>query len=99
MSKFAATMNKGFALTFDNGYSISVQWGPNNYCGFRDLKAGFFGPMKTPDGIWRSETAEIQILDNNDNAVTNKFVATNDDVAGWLSSDEIAAIIAKVAAA
>ena len=32
MSKFVATRNKGFAMTFDNNYTISVQWGTENYC-------------------------------------------------------------------
>ena len=30
--KFVATRNKGFAMTFDNNYTISVQWGTENYC-------------------------------------------------------------------
>lgn len=32
MGRFAATENKGFCMTFDNGYSISCQWGAVNYC-------------------------------------------------------------------
>jgi hypothetical protein len=29
---FKITMGKGFHITFKNGYTISVQWGPGNYC-------------------------------------------------------------------
>ena len=36
MSKFIATRNKGFRMGFDNGFEISVQWGPGNYCAKRD---------------------------------------------------------------
>ena len=31
MSKFVSTFNKGFNMTFENGISISVQWGVGNY--------------------------------------------------------------------
>ena len=31
MSKFTATNNKGFQMKFENGFAISVQWGPGNY--------------------------------------------------------------------
>ena len=31
-ANFQATTNKGFRMTFDNGFSISVQWGSMNYC-------------------------------------------------------------------
>jgi hypothetical protein len=26
------TAGKGFQITFANGYTVSVQWGPGNYC-------------------------------------------------------------------
>ena len=29
---FIATQNKGFRMKFENGFSISVQWGAENYC-------------------------------------------------------------------
>ena len=31
MSEFISTLNKGFRLTFDSGWEISVQWGYGNY--------------------------------------------------------------------
>jgi hypothetical protein len=30
---FKSCENKGFQITFENGCTISVQWGPYNYCG------------------------------------------------------------------
>ena len=44
MSKFNSTHNKGFRMTFENGFSISVQWGPGNYCERKD--ADSHAPMK-----------------------------------------------------
>ena len=31
-SRFTSGYIKGFRMTFENGYSISVQWGVGNYC-------------------------------------------------------------------
>lgn len=33
---FRITSGKGFHVTFPNGYTVSVQWGPGNYCATRD---------------------------------------------------------------
>ena len=32
MKKFISTERKGFKMTFDNGLTVSVQWGDCNYC-------------------------------------------------------------------
>jgi hypothetical protein len=32
MSNFKSTNNKGFQMTFENGWTISVQFGYGNYC-------------------------------------------------------------------
>jgi hypothetical protein len=32
MSNFKSTENKGFQMTFENGWTISVQFGYGNYC-------------------------------------------------------------------
>ena len=37
MSKFVNNNGKGFGMTFDNGFTISVQWGKGNYSSNRDL--------------------------------------------------------------
>ena len=45
MSEFLITRNKGFRITFENGFAISVQWGPENYCERKD-HTDFNQPMK-----------------------------------------------------
>ena len=65
MSKFVATRNKGFRIGFNNGFEISVQWGPENYCERRD-HTDFDKPQK--ERFWESRSAEIAVID------TNKFV-------------------------
>ena len=44
---FVATKNTGFAMTFDNGFTISVQWGTINYCEKKNLGAAGDEEMKT----------------------------------------------------
>ncbi len=37
---FRITGKKGFHITFDNGWTVSVQFGPGNYCDNYDLRVG-----------------------------------------------------------
>ena len=84
MSKFVSTQNKGFNMTFENGISISVQWGVGNYCNRKN--DGEFGlPMK--DEFWEATSAEIMIRKSKEDKVD---LGTGDMVAGWLSSDQVA---------
>jgi len=79
---------KGYHMTFKNGYCISVQFGPGNYCERQD--ADFEAPLKTlkNNDSWRSETAEV--------AIFNPDGTFDGDVQGWLSTDEVANLIRKV---
>ena len=84
MSKFVSTQNKGFNMTFENGISISVQWGVGNYCNRKN--DGEFGlPMK--DEFWEATSAEIMIKRNKGGEIN---LGNGDIVAGWLSSDQVA---------
>ena len=87
---FVATKNTGFAMTFDNGFTISVQWGTINYCEKKNLGADGDEEMKTKR--WESTTAEIAVF--NDTGIVP--VGKSDDVIGWCSADEVAKVIAIV---
>ena len=52
--------NKGFHLDLPNGVTVSVQWGPGNYCDPDVSNAGFNAPREAMDGDdhWGSNTAE-----------------------------------------
>jgi hypothetical protein len=54
---FKATENKGFQITFNNGYTISVQFGKGNYCDNR-LK-------ENSDFITSCKNAEVAIWNEN----------------------------------
>ena len=93
MSKFLATRNKGFRMTFENGFAISVQWGPGNYCEKKD--EDFDKPMD--ERFWESCSAEIAVIDTNNNIQENSSVGMislgRDTVEGWVSADQVAKVI------
>ena len=89
---FIATENKGFGMTFDNGFTISIQWGTMNYCEKKNLMAEYKGEIKEP--IWESKSAEIAVFDTEGEIVP---LEVYDQVKGWLTPNEVAKVIAIVA--
>ena len=92
--KFVATQNKGFGITFQNGFTISVQWGIENYCEHRST---YFSdtddkdlPNPKEENRWESRNAEIAVFDKDGEIVS---AGEHDDVIGWLTPDEVAKII------
>ena len=77
-----ANNGHGFTLTFANGFSVSVQHGRGNYCGNRWLPEGAH--------LERCRTAEVQVFTpHGDPDGTER---------GYLNADQVAAVIAEVAA-
>ena len=75
--------NTGFQMTFENGWTVSVQWGPGNYISDR----GHNG---------MSEDAEIAAWDKDGNWYY--FEDQNDNVKGWVSADEVSRFMSWIAA-
>ena len=96
MSKFVATRNKGFAMTFDNLFTISVQWGPENYCEKRNTTITPVDPME--HNRWDSLSAEIAVFWNNGIMIPISSDGV-DDVIGWLDTEDVAKVIAIVSSA
>ncbi len=88
---FTITDSKGFHIEFENGLSVSVQFGRGNYCDNRTAE---------PDelkGDIKSETAEIAVFNANGNWMTKQFLPKNNgDVMGYLSADNVADLIIAV---
>ena len=93
MSKFTSSHNKGFRMTFGNGFSISVQWGVGNYCEKRD---GGEWNEATKHDYWDSNSAEIAVFDNNGGFVA---IGNDDVVIGWVQADNVAKCITIVQSA
>lgn len=94
---FKITMNKGFQLTFDNGYTISVQFGHGNYC--ENYSNTEYYPCNK-EIIVTSADAEIAIWHENDGEfITDKVLADMgypeifDAVKGYVSANDVAKII------
>lgn len=88
--KFVSTMRKGFQMTFENGYTASVQWGAGNYCDnhFPDDIDDFYCKRDM-----ESDTAEVAVFYNGDFADIAEFLhedACHDGtVCGYLSPEEV----------
>lgn len=103
---FRITCGKGLQMTFANGWGVSVQFGPGNYT---DCEGGRFGDFRAPGkraaegGIWAASSAEVAVFVPEARAtegVCGHFlsrITSCDDVAGWVSPDNVAALLATVA--
>jgi hypothetical protein len=92
---FSASDNQGFQLTFANGNTVSVQFGPGNYCNPEHplgRGAGHDAPMKA-EGAWKSTTAEVAAW----NADGDWHNFGSDKVEGWQSTDEVLRFVSFVA--
>lgn len=84
MSVFRICQAKGFQVQFDNGYTVSVQFGPSNYCDNYDMD------WKDVGDFVESANAEIAII-KPDNGGFELLI--DDDVAGHVTPDQIAKIM------
>jgi len=87
---YATTMNKGFNMTFENGWTVSVQWGYGNYCAAQDYGRGYGQEMKNE--VHKSETAEIAAWDENG----NWYDFGQDTVAGNKTPEEVFEFMAMI---
>ena len=92
MSRFSITSHRGFHLTFNNGWQVSVQFGPGNYCERKN--ADYYLPESSE--FWRCSDAEIAVWHASDGEMV---MLENDVVRGWTSADEVAKVIHKVSTA
>tara|TARA_B110000902_G_scaffold251006_1_gene310797 strand:- start:660 stop:1016 length:357 start_codon:yes stop_codon:yes gene_type:complete len=96
---FRANSNKGFFMAFDNGFGISVQWGTMNYCSSKDTSRVFEekemqGNSKGFRNAWESTTAEIAVFKGGVGKCNIMMsVGDNDQVIGWLTTDDVAQVI------
>lgn len=71
---FKITSKKGFHITFGNGYTVSVQFGPANYCDNYDMpineegcqQSGKQGSTTAECAVWGPDGAMIDYLDTGD---------------------------------
>jgi len=76
---FKITRKKGFHIKFENGYTVSVQFGPGNYCSNYDREIGRdeekCGSVGSPDAecaVWK-EGGELLPHFENGNTVCGQM--------------------------
>ena len=79
-TNFYTNRNKGFAMAI-NGYRISVQWGSGNYVD-SDVRYAQYGSEMEHE-IWKSNTAEVLIWDEQGRFGRNGAGASLFDLAPW----------------
>lgn len=82
---FKITGERGVHVRFANGYTLSVQWGPGNYCTHQHAPPGAQGFC----GRLGSEDAEVAIIDPNGKLVPLPLEESRDTVIGWQSADDV----------
>lgn len=87
---FKSTYNKGFSMKFDNGWTISVQFGYGNYCDNNNHPEGWY--FSKNQEVTECSNAEIAIWDAND----EWYNFGSDTVKGWCSANEVGEWIEKV---
>jgi hypothetical protein len=99
MKKFISTERKGFKMTFENGLTVSVQWGLNNYCDNKiftseDLNNADFSHIFDAS----SNTAEVAIMI--DDVFIEPYRLGIDDstspIIGYRSPEEVLDIMVQV---
>lgn len=85
----------GYQITFLNGYTISIQFGPGTYSSHYE-DADMVQPGTRP---WTSELAEIAIWDEHNKWYSFSGTRTigHKEVLGWQSPDEVAEWVSRVA--
>ena len=90
MTTFASTNNRGFQMTFENGWTISVQFGFGNYCSNRNHPDGWYSSKGVE--YFSCPDAEIAIWDS----FGEYYNFGHDTVKDYCSTDEVAEWITKV---
>ncbi len=82
--------NEGFQLTFENGWTVSVQFGPMHYCDNRK-DFGIAEAIKNRGAKPAvSKTAEVAVINPAGDLIE---LTEHDTVKGWVSADEVAKLI------
>ena len=77
----------GFSMQYPNGWIISVQWGPGNYCETRHQYNGVVNPFDGAHHQYDSRTAEIAVMHVNHKGFYP--LAEHDDVLGWQTVEQV----------
>ncbi len=86
---FRITDGKGFGIQFENGYTVSVQFGPANYCDHYDRR---IGQDEIACGREGSMTAECAVIDP-DGKLIEHPIADGDTVSSRSTPAEVLSLL------
>ena len=90
---FKINKSSGYFVTFDNDWTLSVQWGPNTYSSNRAHPSGpDYEATSRKAGEKGSGTAEIAAWHG---SASNEWLewGNHDAVSGWVTPDTIAKVM------
>ncbi len=85
---FTITEGKGFCIKFDNGWEVSIQFGPFNYCQNRCSR--FVDPSIIRRHDVSCDDAEIAVF-----TPSGEYYLP-EKVRGWQSADDVAKMITEI---
>ena len=93
-AQFAINGGQGFSITFENGVTVSVQFGPFHYCNNKDLNIDLTNYKKhdVPNDRYSCNNAEVAIF-NDEGWLTKEYKDEGDDVLSHVNPDKVAKII------
>ena len=100
MGKFTAHHNSGVHITFDNGYTVSIQWGPCTYS--QKYKVDDIQAPSTPHALatgWSSNTAEVAVMkleEGKDTVWYNPITLELGDPEGWMTPEQVLDVLQRV---
>jgi hypothetical protein len=87
--------NKGFHLTFDNGWTVSVQFGPGNYSDNHHADFDYLQEKRPP---WSSTTAEVAAFKGDTwLGDDDKPMESGTNVRGWQTPAQVLDLLNKMA--
>ena len=96
MSRFSNSEGRGFQLTFDNGWTISVQFSGGHYCDNKNESYDWARNRAMDSMPVHSSNAEIAVWSNSGPHSRGLIYLENDNVRGWTTTDEVAQVIHKL---
>ena len=93
---FSITDGKGFHITFENGWTVSVQFGQYNYCHNRNYRATL--DFTALGGAAGCEDAEVAAWPNGGEMCSHGPGFENDSVAGWRTPAQVLELMVWAAA-
>lgn len=91
---FGITSGKGFHITFANGHTVSIQFGPGNYGDNYDLPISREGDVEA--GKLGSQRAEVAAW--NSASTWHELNGDGGDILGYQTPDQVLAVLNRIAA-